>query len=212
MRGSVNLPGCGTSFTATKYAGAAWPQLVLEIADYIRGLNAIDPNGAVVPFAAGDGTGLGRGFVVPLTASYGTGKSAITLRGLGRCPTLSSLTLVLYVSGFGFSDGSHIDYDETPDADGSSWATNFAPSAAGNRWAGVTSERVRAFLVPCTFQPGCGFPEVSDACEIQIQGLDALSVSSGAQTNGFGFPAAATSLPLGAPPANYPAEPCVGRQ
>ena len=70
----------------------------------------------------------------------------------------------------------------------------------------MNSEQVRAFLVPCTFQPGCGYPEVSDACKIQIQGLDALTMTSGSKTVSFGFPAMMTSLPLGTPLANYPAE------
>ena len=40
-RGNLNLPGYGTMLSA-KYSGAAWTQLMLEIADFIRGLNAVD--------------------------------------------------------------------------------------------------------------------------------------------------------------------------
>ncbi len=191
-RGSTSLPGYGTTFSA-KYPGAAWTQIVLEITDFIRGLNAVDPSPTpFVPYAAGDSTGVGRGFIVPLTTTYGSGSSATTLRGMGRCPTLSSLTLVIYVCGFGFDDGTFIDYDVTPDdATGSNWKKNFAIASATNRWSHVTSELVRAFVVPCTFQPGCAYPEVSDACDIQISGLNGITVSSGTASGDFGF--AATS-------------------
>jgi uncharacterized protein (TIGR02600 family) len=63
----------------------------------------------------------------------------------------------------------------------------------------VTSELVRAFVVPCTFQPGCAYPEVSDACAIQISGLNGVHVSSGANSGDFGFAAQAVSLALGNP-------------
>ena len=63
----------------------------------------------------------------------------------------------------------------------------------------MTTELIRAFVVPCTFLPGCGYPEVSDACTIQITGLNNLTVSSGTNTGTFGFPATATSGTIGAP-------------
>lgn len=190
-RGDADLPGSGSHFTK-KYPGASWAQLQLEIVDFIRGLNAVDPAPApFVPYAAGDASGVGRGLVMPLSQSY-PGLS-VPLRGLGRYPTLSSLTLVFYVCGFGFKDGSFIDYDMTPDEDGANWEVNFAPDAPTNRWGEVTSELVRAFVVPCTFQPGCGYPETSDACDIQITGLDRLTVGSDDQVGDFGFPAEATS-------------------
>lgn len=193
-RGNLNLPGYGTSLSA-KYPGAAWTQLLLEITDFIRGINAVDPSPTpFVPYAAGNSaTGVGRGFIDPLTMTYGTGTSAITLRGLGRCPTLSSLTLVFYVCGFGFSDGTSIDYEATPDTTGASWNANFAIGSKTSRWKQVTSELVRAFVVPCTFQPGCAYPEVSDACTIQISGLNGIQVSSGGSSGNFGFAATATS-------------------
>ncbi len=194
-RGCVTLPGYGAAFTTTKYPGANWTQLMLEITDFIRGLNAVDPSAApFVPYAAADSTGVGQGFIIPLTTTYGSGANAITLRGLGRCPTLSSLTLVVYVCGFGFSDGTVIDYDATPDTlSGTSWNANFAVGSPTSRWKKVTSELVRAFVVPCTFQPGCAYPEVSDACEIQIAGLNNITVSSGGSSGNFGFAATATS-------------------
>jgi len=194
-RGAVNLPGYGSAFTTAKYPGANWSQLMLEITDFIRGLNAVDPSPApFVPYAAGDSSGVGRAFIIPLTTTYGSGASQVTLRGLGRCPTLSSLTLVLYVCGFGFSDGTVIDYEATPDdASGTSWKTNFAIGSTKSRWKQVTSELVRAFLVPCTFHPGCAYPEVSDACDIQISGLNGMAVSSGAASGNFGFAATANS-------------------
>lgn len=211
-RGAVTLPGYGAGFTANsggtpKYSGPQWTQIMLEIADFIHGLNAVDP--AAPPFAPSVTSGssqVGAGFVEPLTTTYGSGVTAIPLRGLGRCPTLSSLTLVVYVCGFGFSDGTHVDFDETPDADGSKWSGTFGPTASPNRWKNVTSQLVRAFVVPCTFQPGCAFPEVSDACRIQIQGLDGLTVSSGSKTGGFGFSSVTSSLPLGTPLQTFPAE------
>jgi len=182
-RGKVNLPGCGVNFTQ-KYPGANWTQIMLEITDFIRGLNSVDPTPApFVPYAPG-------GFIVPLTTAYGSGTSQITLRGMGRCPTLSSLTLVFYVCGFEFNNNPKdiIDYDATPDdLAGTSWKTNFDPNSPTNRWKEVTHELVRAFIVPCTFQAGCAYPEVSDACDIQISGLNGLSVSSGSSTSDFGF-------------------------
>jgi uncharacterized protein (TIGR02600 family) len=195
-RGSRNIPGYGTSF-AQKYSGAAWPQLMFEILDFMRGLNAVDPSPApFASFAAGDSTGLGRGFIIPLTTAYGTG--ATPLRGLGRCPTLSSITLVVYVCGFGFDDGTVIDYDATPDdVAGSSWKANFLP--ASPRWKHVVSELIRAFVVPCTFHPGCAYPEVSDACDLQISGLNGLQVSTGGTKGDFGFPASVNSAILGSP-------------
>jgi uncharacterized protein (TIGR02600 family) len=187
-RGNLNLPGYGTTLRA-KYPGAAWMQLMLEIVDFIRGLNAVDPSPApFVPFAGGDATtGVGRGFIDPLTTTYGTGTSAITLRGLGRCPTLSSLTLVFYVCGFGFDAASKmkpIDFEATPDTGGSYWTTNLAPSSP--LWQHVTSVLVRCFVVPSTFQPGCGYPEVGDNCTIKIAGLNGIGMTT-STSNDFGF-------------------------
>ena len=203
-RGTNNLPGCSVTF-AQKYPGAEWTQLMLEIADYIHALNAVAPSGpAFAPSFASNGTNYGYGFVEPLTTTY---NGSITLRGLGRSPMLSSLTLVIYVSGFGFSNGKSIDYETSPDTPaGTSWSTNFA-NVATQQWKNstnsVTSELLRAFVVPCTFQPGCGYPEVSDPCTIQIQGLNNLSVKVGTSTGTFGFPGTATSLPLGTPLQYY---------
>jgi len=184
-RGNVNLPGYGANFLQ-KYPGANWTQIMLEITDFIRGLNSVDPTPApFIPYASG-------GFIVPLTTTYGSGTSPTTLRGLGRCPTLSSLTLIFYVSGFGFDDGTVIDYDTTPDdPTGTNWKANFLPGSS--RWKHVTSELVRAFVVPCTFHPGCAYPEVSDACDIQIMGLNGLTVRSGGTTGTFGFASTANS-------------------
>jgi len=193
-RGNTTLPGWGTTFSS-KYTGATWTQLALEITDFIRGLNAVDSSPApFVPFAAADSSGAGLGFIVPLTTTYGTGTGKVTLRGMGRCPTLSSLTMVFYVCGFGFDDGTVIDYDATPDdAAGTSWNKYFATSSGTNLWSHVTSELVRAFVVPCTYQPGCGYPEVSDACDIQISGLDGIHVTSGPISGDFGFASQANS-------------------
>jgi len=197
-RGNLNLPGYGTTLNA-KYPGAEWTQLVLEIADYIHGINSIDPSSApFVSYAAGNSTNsVGYGFIDPLTTTYGMGTSAITLRGLGRCPTLSSLTLVFYVCGFGFDSKttpSYIDYEETPDdLAGTSWNTYFAPSSP--YWQHVTSERIRVVVIPCTFQPGCGYPEVSDNCTIQISGLNGIGMTS-TNSNDFGFASSVAVSPL----------------
>ena len=192
--GGETLPGYGSTF-AKKYPGAQWSQIIVEILDAIRGFNAVDPaapaisstpaaSGSFVPFAEGDTTGLGRGLIVPLTASYGT----TTVRGLGRYPTLFGLTFVFYVSGFQYKDQNGatqtIDYDSMAvnpmDAAtaATSWQTNFALTSSTNLWGQVTHALVRAFVVPTTFQPGCGYPEVSDACKIQISGLDQLTATS----------------------------------
>jgi uncharacterized protein (TIGR02600 family) len=208
--GSKALPGSGVPF-AQKYTGAQWPQLVLEILDAIRGFNAIDPaappltgstSGAsssttFVPFAAGDGNGVGRGLVEPLSVTY----QRTALRGLGRYPTLFGLTFVFYVSGFEYTDGTGkemvIDYDGMdPAAAAASWQTNFAPTSSTNVWAKVDHALVRAFVVPTTFQPGCGFPEVSDGCTLQIGGLDGLTATSDHVTEDFGFAKLAISRPL----------------
>jgi uncharacterized protein (TIGR02600 family) len=196
-RGSETIPGYGTSFLQ-KYPGAKWSQLLLEVTDFIHGLNAVDPSAApFVPFATSDSTtGTGCGFVVPLT----TTNSGTALRGFGRCPTLSSLTLVIYVCGFGFDDGTTIDFDATPDdAKGTQWLADFDLKSPTNRWSHVTSELLRAFVVPATFQPGCAFPEVSDACDLDLAGLNGLKVSSGTASGDFGFAASANSPLLGAP-------------
>jgi uncharacterized protein (TIGR02600 family) len=195
-RGSRDLPGYGAHFTQ-KYPGAKWSQIILEITDFIRGLNAVDPSSApFVPYAAGDSSGVGRALIVPLTTTYGSGAGQTTLRGMGRCPTLSSLTFVLYVSGFEFNNDPQdiIDYDVTPDdAMGTSWNTYFNnPDSAKNRWKDVTHELVRAFVVPCAFQPGCAYPEVNDACDIQITGLDSIGMTT-ATSNDFGFNTPLTS-------------------
>jgi len=197
-RGNETLPGYGTTMS-TKYPGAEWTQLMLEIVDYIRCINAVDPSPApFVPYAAGNSNGIGYGYVDPLTTTYGSGTNLVTLRGMGRCPTLSSLTLVFYVCGFGFKNGTYVDYDQTPDnAAGTNWNANFLP--ASTQWTNVVNERIRAFVVPCTFQPGCAYPEVSDACTIQISGLNNIQVSSGTNSGGFGFPSQATSVALGTP-------------
>jgi uncharacterized protein (TIGR02600 family) len=195
-RGNLNLPGYGTTLSA-KYPGAAWTQIVLEMADYIHGINAVDPSPApFAPFAAGNSTNnLGYGFIDPLTTTYGTGTNQITLRGLGRCPTLSSLTLVFYVCGFGFKNGTYIDYEQTPDdSSGTSWKANFLP--ASTNWTNVVNERIRAFAVPSTFDPGCGYPEVSDECTVQIQGLNGITVNNGSNSGNLGFTNAAISHPL----------------
>ncbi len=194
--GSEQLPGAASTF-AQKYPGTQWPQLMVEILDAIRGFNAVDPAagsataaGSFIPFAAGDSAGVGRGLIVPLT----TTSNGTTLRGLGRYPTLFGLTLVLYVSGYAFNDGTSIDYETTPDSDGSNWRTNFPiQKPPGSRWSAVNKALVRAFLVPTTFQPNCGFPEVSEACSIQITGLDQLSATVKGVTSSFGFPKVCTS-------------------
>jgi len=187
-RGQVALPGYGSNFDQ-KYAGAAytpgtasanWTQIVLEIVDFIHGLNSVDSDAAITPFAGGDSTGAGRAFVEPLMWTYGAGTpNQVVLRGLGRCPTLSSLTLVFYVCGFGFKNGTHVDFEETPDIGGTNWAAEFTGPAATTNWPNVTSERIRTFVVPNTFQPGCGYPEVSETCSIQIQGLTNITMSNG---------------------------------
>src|SRR6202000_2410944 len=114
-------------------------------------LNVVDPAPATFQsFAGGDAATLnGRAFVAPLTYTVDPAKPR--LRGLGRCPTLSSLVLVVYVSGFGFKDGTHLDFDETPDEDGSIWKAHFAVGAPANWWPLVTSARLRAFVVPTMF-------------------------------------------------------------
>jgi uncharacterized protein (TIGR02600 family) len=209
-RGSRNIPGYGTSF-AQKYSGPEWPQLMLEILDFMRGLNAVDPSAppmvldnagnsssaGFVPYAGLDPlTNAGRGFIVPLTMTDPA--TGAPLRGLGRCPTLSSLTLVIYVCGFGFADGTSIDYDMSPDdVAGTSWQKNFLPTS--KQWKNVTSELLRAFVVPCTFHPGCGYPEVSDDCDIQITGLNGIQISSGPSQGNFGFPATVNCPLLGTP-------------
>jgi uncharacterized protein (TIGR02600 family) len=195
-RGNLTLPGYGTTLSA-KYPGAEWTQLMLEIVDYIRSINAIDPSPApFVSYAAGNATtGVGRGFVDPLMTTYGAGTNQITLRGIGRCPTLSSLTLVFYVCGFGFKNGTYIDYEQTPDtASGSSWQANFLP--ASTNWPNVTSERVRAFVVPDTFAPACGYPEMSENCTILIKGLNGIKVSNGTSATNCGFASTQISHPL----------------
>jgi len=190
-RGDRDIPGYGNDhhFSA-KYPGAKWTQLLLEITDFIHGLNAVDPNPApFVSYAAGDAAGVGRAFVVPLTTTYGSGPGAPTLRGLGRTPTLSGLTLVFYVSGFEFKTGTtpaYIDYDETPDTRaGDDWKARFDMKSPGNLWPNVVAERIRAFVVPTTFQPGCAYPEVSDACDIAITGLDGIRING--KDNPFNF-------------------------
>ncbi len=191
-RGNETLPGYGTTLAA-KFPGAQWTQLQLEIADYIRSINAVDPTPEpFVPYAAGNTTG-GHGMVDPLMTTYGSGASAITLRSIGRVPTLSSLTLVFYVCGFGLKNGTTIDYEQNPDSDGSSWQTNFAanPSNCTN----IVNEQVRAFVVPATFVPACGYPEISDNCTIQIAGLNGIGLTT-ATSNDFGFATLATSDPL----------------
>lgn len=203
-RGGVKLPGYGTMFTQ-KYPGAKWSQLMLEIVDFMRGLNAVDPSPApFVPFAAGDKTRLGTGFIVPLTTTDPA--SGAALRGLGRCPTLSSLTLVIYVCGFQFDGGtkneSVIDFDAMPDDPaGSAWKASFDLSSPANRWSHVTGELLRAFVVPVTFQPGCAFPEVSDNCTLNISGLNSIGIATadGAASGDFGFSASAISPMLGTP-------------
>ncbi len=170
-RGGEAIPGYAAPFTA-KYPGAKWPQLILEAADFIRSLNTVDLSPPpFVPFADTDpkSGGAGRGFVVPLQMNY----EGAELRGFGRCPTLSSLTLVIYVCGFGFDDAPDLDFDAlSDDARAAAWSANFPA-----RWSHVTSELLRAFVVPCTFQSGCAFPEVSDNCLIKISGLDKMNVS-----------------------------------
>jgi type II secretory pathway pseudopilin PulG len=47
--------------------------------------------------------------------------------------------------------------------------------------------------LPTTFQPGCAYPEVSDACTIRISGLKLLTATSNGASGDFGFPAVATS-------------------
>jgi uncharacterized protein (TIGR02600 family) len=215
--GSEDLPGYNGTFLQ-KYPGAEWSQLVLEMLDAIRGFNAVDPAAgslatptSFVPFAAGDSTGVGRGLIVPLTSPY----QATPLRGLGRYPTLFGLTLVLYISGYGFTDGTTIDYETTPDyvpgnpngTNGASWKANFLPVVSpGSRWKQVNKALVRAFIVPTTFQPNCGYPEVSEACSIAITGLNNLTATSKTTTGNFGFAATCTSRLLSDALAVAPAD------
>jgi len=193
-RGTVSQPGYGTNFTTAKYPGANWTQIMLEITDFIHATNAVDPSPApFAPFAAGGAGNIGCGFVDPLTWTYAAGTTnQVTLRGLGRCPTLSSLTLVFYVSGFVFDSTantnprvSSIDFDGMTDNDAAQfWTNNLAPSSSV--WEHVTGELVRVFAVPCTFHPCCGYPEVDDNCTLQISGLEGTHLSS-SSTNDFGF-------------------------
>jgi uncharacterized protein (TIGR02600 family) len=204
--GAKQLPGYSGTF-AQKYPGPQWPQIVVEMLDAIRGFNAVDPAaGALnaptsfIPFAAGDSAGVGRGLIVPLATTV----SGTTVRGLGRYPTLCGLTLVLYASGFGFSDGTApVDFDSLSNADAAtSWSADFLVTEPPNsHWSKVNSVLIRAFLVPTLFQPNCGFPEVSEACSLRISGLDALTASvkdtTGKVTTGnFGFQPVAISPPL----------------
>ena len=188
-RGNVPQPGGGTATLAAKYSGAQWTQIVLELTDYIHALNAVDADPAITPFASPPA----YGYVTPLTTTYGTGTAAIGLRAFGRSPTLSSLTLVFYVSGFVLKDGSYIDFEETPDEDGSIWRNKFLPSSTN--WTTMTGERIRAFAIPCTHQPACGYPEVSEAGDMLVTGLDGLNLGT-TTTNDFGFLSTLTSTPL----------------
>ena len=128
--------------------------------------------------------------------------SAFTLRGLGRCPTLSSLTLVFYVCGFGFNDGTHPSTSISKHArrrlarTGADFA--LAPRL---RRSGRTSPASSSALLSCRapFSLAARYPEVSDACSIQIEGLDGISLSSGSTTGDFGFATSATSDSAGHP-------------
>lgn len=217
-RGQVIQPGYAaalSSSTATaKYSDANWRQIILEITDFIHGLNPVDPNPAIVPFAGGGSNNVGRAFIVPLTMKYGTDATQPPLRGFGRCPTLQSLTLVFYVCGYRVTTTSapnykDIDYTATPDTnDGADWLANF-PTTAAPLWSKVKWELIRAFVVPSTFQPGCGFPEVSNACDIQIDGLDKIQLTNLASPtikSDFQFASTAISRPLSDAQTVLPAE------
>ena len=210
--GQVIQPGYTAAFDSTlpgaKYPDLEWTQVMLEITDFIHCLNPIDPNSAS-PFAEGNAQNVGRGFIEPLTWTYGSGTNAIPLRGFGRCPTLSSLTLVFYVCGFKLKNGTVFDFDTMSDTTAQQdWQANFLPGSP--QWQNVASELVRAFIVPCTFQPECGFPEVSDACTVQITNLTNLplkSAGAGGNTSGtLAFTSPIISLPLGAPLTTLPAD------
>jgi hypothetical protein len=95
-----------------------------------------------------------------------------------------------------------IDYEAAPDytpentsgSNGASWKANFTEAAyPASNWKYVKKALVRAFVVPTTFQPGCGYPEVSDACMIQISGLDKLTATVKGVTTSFGFQPVCTS-------------------
>ena len=80
QRGTVAQPGYGTTFTQ-KYPGANWTQLVLEMTDFIRGINAIDPvPPPFVPFAAENSKGTRLWLHRSLTTTYGTGATSDVAR------------------------------------------------------------------------------------------------------------------------------------
>ncbi len=54
--------------------------------------------------------------------------------------------------------------------------------------------------MPCTFHPGCAYPEVSDACGLEISGLDGIKATGRTgDSSDFGFAASAPSPVFGTP-------------
>ena len=143
-RGSVRCPATAPP-SRTKYPGAQWTQLMLEIVDFIRGLNAVDPERAA-PFVAlsprAMRRGVGRGFVDPLTTTYGTARarSRCAARPLPDALQPHARLLRLRIRFQRTATTSSITTTTPDDAAGTSWKANFAVDSPRNRWSNVTSE------------------------------------------------------------------------
>ena len=126
--GSESLPGYGGPSCKNIRARSgrrSCSRSSMRSAASTRSIPRVAQRHVLRPFAAGDNTGVGRGLVVPLTSTY----QSVSLRGLGRYPTLFGLTLVFTSPAMASPMDDDVDLLRTTPDDlaGTSWKANFRP-------------------------------------------------------------------------------------
>lgn len=180
---SQPIPGFSTSASQTflqKYP-LDRDQILTEIFDYIRALNAQDTSGAITSFtpsAAGTGT-VGKGQIVPIVDDTHADSNSATLRGFGRFPTVRSASLLFI--GVGQTSGTN---KSVPPS------TTQAPALAIAD--GMT--RVQAVFLLNLFDPSQGYGASSPNFQVRVSGLNGFTwTNAGGTVAPMGFAAAGTA-------------------
>ena len=169
------VPGFGGGTFLSKYPKDR-DQILTEIFDYIRALNAQDQSVlGLNSFCTTGGTGTpGVGQIIPIADDIHSDSNADTLRGFGRFPTVREASIVFV--GVGQTSGSNKSIP--PDSP--------SQTAAGAIPDGKT--RVQAFFTLNFFDPSQGYASCFPNFQVRVTGLDGFQWSG----TTMGFPATKT--------------------
>jgi hypothetical protein len=165
---SLPIPGFGTKTFLSKYPTDR-DQILTEIFDYIRALNAQDTSvPGLTSFAttsSATGGVAGQGQIIPITDTTHADSNTATLRGFGRFPTVREASLVFAGVGQTVTGTNGVTLKSVPpDADQS-------PSVV----IGTGTTRVQAFFCVNVFDPSQGFAICVPNFHISVSGLNTFT-------------------------------------